>query len=104
MLKALSSELASSTSAESNATKSAALELHNVKERISNLAAGLKTWRDHLNRISKMEAEAAELEAECGRMFEAAIKAIEEDDAEEANPVSSRRRRLNRCQVGGKKS
>lgn len=93
-----------------NVPKSAALETRNVKERISNLRAGLKTWRDHLNRISALEAEFDQLDAEVRKEFaDSAVSILEREESEEKEPTLTLEERLERCQVimrnrSGKKS
>ncbi|XP_071747048.1 uncharacterized protein [Lepeophtheirus salmonis] len=50
--KRLSGDLA--TEYETNISKGLKTELHSVRQRISSLKAGLRTWKDHLLRVKKL--------------------------------------------------
>jgi chromosome segregation ATPase len=81
--------------------KSLKMELHAVQERISSLNAGLKTWKDHLERIGKLEdarlCETEDAEAEVNEVAAAVTECEMEKKTHDELKAQ-----LEKCQVGKK--
>jgi len=72
---------------DSNTMSSVRIELHNIKDRISSLRAGLRTWMDHLLRVQRLATECEEKEQKATQAMEEPQEILETPIPEEPNQV-----------------
>eukprot|EP00092_Neocalanus_flemingeri_P025196 GFUD01027327.1.p1 GENE.GFUD01027327.1~~GFUD01027327.1.p1 ORF type:complete len:2646 (+),score=708.19 GFUD01027327.1:241-8178(+) len=72
---------------DSNTISSVRIELHSIQERISSLRAGLRTWRDHLQRIQRLATECENKEQKASEAMDEPKEILDTPIPQETGPA-----------------